>query len=187
MTPAVFLDRDGTLIQEFGYLDRLDRLEFFPYSVDAVRLLNRAGRRVVVVSNQSGIARGLVSETFVEEAHAAIARRLEAGGARVDGFFYCPHHPQAVRDEYRLACECRKPAPGLLHQAARRLDLDLERSGVVGDRWADVGAARAVGARGVLVRTGYGREAEAKPRAGLDADAVTDNLAGAAAWILQHS
>jgi len=78
MTPAVFLDRDGTLIQEFGYLDRLDRLEFFPYSVDAVRLLNRAGRRVVVVSNQSGIARGLVSETFVEEAHAAIARRLEA-------------------------------------------------------------------------------------------------------------
>jgi D-glycero-D-manno-heptose 1,7-bisphosphate phosphatase len=187
MTPAVFLDRDGTLIEEAGYLDTLDRLTFFPFSVDAVRLLNRSGRRVVVISNQSGIGRGLIPEAFVDEAHAFIARRLEAGGARIDAFFYCPHHPKAVREEYRGTCACRKPAPGMLRDAASRLDLDLARSVVVGDRWDDVGAARAAGARGVLVRTGYGRTAESTPRAGLAADAIVDNLAGAAAWILQHS
>ena len=184
MTPAVFLDRDGTLIEEAGYLDRLDRLVFYPFSVDAVRLLNRAGWPVVVISNQSGVGRGLVRDAFVQEAHASIARRLGEGGARVDAFFYCPHHPEATRPEYRLRCECRKPAPGMLRQAASELDLDLARSVVVGDRWEDVGAARAAGARGVLVRTGYGRMAEASPRAALRADATVDNLVAAVAWIL---
>ena len=184
MTPAVFLDRDGTLIEESGYLDRLDRLVFYPFSVDAVRLLNRAGWPVVVISNQSGVGRGLVRDAFVHEAHASITSRLGEGGARVDAFFYCPHHPEAVRPEYRLRCACRKPAPGMLRQAASELDLDLARSVVVGDRWDDVGAARAAGARGVLVRTGYGRMAEASPRAGLSADATVDNLVAAVAWIL---
>ena len=109
MTPAVFLDRDGTLIEESGYLDSLERLVMFPYAVDAVRLLNRAGWRIVVISNQSGIGRGLIRESFVLEAHAHIAKRLVDGGARVDGFFYCPHHPDATLTAYRARCECRAP------------------------------------------------------------------------------
>src|SRR4029450_13700222 len=93
MTRAVFLDRDGTLVEEAGYLDRLDRLVYFPYSVDAVRVLNQAGFAVVVVTNQAGIARGIVQESFVAEAHRAIADRLAAGGARAEGDYHCPHHP----------------------------------------------------------------------------------------------
>src|SRR3954464_13935529 len=100
MTRAVFLDRDGTLIEESGYLERLERMVFFPYSVDAVRSLNRAGFAVVVVTNQAGIARGIVKEPFVAEAHQAITDRLAAGGARIDGYYYCPHYRTGVVTEY---------------------------------------------------------------------------------------
>jgi D-glycero-D-manno-heptose 1,7-bisphosphate phosphatase len=186
MRPAVFLDRDGTLIEESGYLDRLDRLVIYPFTVDAVRLLNRAGWPVVVISNQSGIGRGLLRESFVAEAHAYIGDRLGAGGARIDAFYYCPHHPEATLPAYRMRCECRKPAPGMLLEAARDLDLDLSRSVVVGDRWEDVQAARRAGARGVLVKTGYGRSSVSAPRSGVTADAVADNLAAAVAWILRQ-
>jgi len=187
MTPAVFLDRDGTLIEEAGYLDSLDRLVIYPFSVDAVRLLNRAGFAVIVISNQSGIGRGLVRESFVAEAHTHLAAHLRAGGASLDAFYYCPHHPDATVAAYRQRCECRKPAAGMLTRAAHEHGLDLHRSFVVGDRWDDIGAARAAGARGVLLRTGYGREAERAPREGLAADAIADNLAAAVAWILGQS
>jgi D-glycero-D-manno-heptose 1,7-bisphosphate phosphatase len=186
MIPAVFLDRDGTLIEEAGYLDRLERLAFFPFTVDAVRLLNNAGLAVVIVSNQSGVGRGLVRPAFVAEAHDAIAARLAAGGARIDAFYHCPHHPQASIAEYRLDCECRKPAAGMLRQAANDLNLDLARSFVVGDRLNDVAAARAVGARAILVRTGYGRLAENDSTDATGADGVVDNLAAAASWILRR-
>lgn len=187
MKRAVVLDRDGTLIEEAGYLDRLERLVFFPYSVDAVRLLNQAGIVVVVATNQSGIARGLVEESFIHEAHDCITSRLGAGGARVDGYYYCPHHPDAVREAYRQRCDCRKPAPGLLHRAAEDLEIDLTRSFVVGDRWQDLDAGAAVGARGVLVRTGYGRITEASARPGAAPAAVVDNLIQAVSWILRQS
>lgn len=186
MRPAVFLDRDGTLIEEAGYLDRLERLAFYPYSIDAVRLLNQAGLAVVVATNQSGVARGLVDESFVAEAHAYIATRLAAGGGRVDAFYYCPHHPEAARHEYRQACECRKPAPGMLRRAARDLGLDLSRSYVIGDRWHDLEAGAPDGARGILVRTGYGRITEAAPQSRVAPAAVVDNLIGAVTWILRH-
>jgi D-glycero-D-manno-heptose 1,7-bisphosphate phosphatase len=186
MRPAVFLDRDGTLIEEAGYLDRLERMVFFPYTVDAVRTLNRAGFAVVVVTNQAGIARGIVKEPFVAEAHRAISERLAAGGAHVDGYYYCPHYKTGVVAEYVRACDCRKPGPGMLRTAAADLDLDLSRSFAVGDRWHDVGAAHAVGARGVLVRTGLGcRDAE-RPEPGTEADAIVDTLADAVAWILDQ-
>jgi len=187
MTRAVFLDRDGTLIEESGYLDRLDRLAIYPFAVDTVRLLNRAGFKVIVISNQSGIGRGLIRESFVAEAHAHISASLKAGGASLDAFYYCPHHPDATVAAFRQRCECRKPAAGMLLAAAVEHELDLTRSYVVGDRWDDVGAARAGGASGVLVRTGYGREGEASPRPGLAADLIADNLAGAAAWILRQA
>jgi D-glycero-D-manno-heptose 1,7-bisphosphate phosphatase len=184
MKRAVFLDRDGTLIEEAGYLDRLERMVFFPYSVDAVRVLNQAGFAVIVITNQAGIARGIVREAFVGEAHAHMSRRVEAGGAKIDGFYYCPHYPGGSVEPYGVACECRKPAPGLLRRAAGDLDLDLSGSFVVGDRWHDIAAGQAVGARGVLVRTGLGRREEAAPAPGAAPDAIVDNLADAAAWIL---
>jgi D-glycero-D-manno-heptose 1,7-bisphosphate phosphatase len=185
--PAVFLDRDGTLVEEAGYLDRLERLVFFPYSVDAVRLLNRANLAVVIVTNQAGIARGIFKESFVAEAHRHITERLTAGSARVDGFYYCPHHPEAVIEQYRQSCDCRKPQPGLLRRAAADLDLALDRSFVIGDRWHDLEAGSRVGARGVLVRTGYGRTEEAAPKSGVSPAAIVDNLIEAVSWILQAS
>jgi D-glycero-D-manno-heptose 1,7-bisphosphate phosphatase len=187
MRRAVFLDRDGTLVEEAGYLDRLERLVFFPYTVDAVRVLNRGGFAVVVITNQAGIARGIVKESFVAETHAHIAGTLAAGGARVDGFYYCPHYPDGVVEAYRAACDCRKPQPGLLRRAAQELSLDLPRSFVVGDRWHDVAAGHAVGARGLLVRTGLGRKDEEQPHPGTEPDAIVDNLMDAAAWILLHA
>ena len=183
---AVFLDRDGTLIEESGYLDRLERMVFFPYAVDSVRALNRSGFAVIVVTNQAGIARGIVKEAFVGEAHRAIADRLAAGGARIDAFYYCPHYRTGVLTEYVKECDCRKPRPGMLQRAAEEHGLDLTRSFVVGDRWHDVGAGRAVGARGVLLRTGLGRGEEARSEPGLTADAIVDTLADATAWILDQ-
>ena len=182
---AVFLDRDGTLIKEVGYLDRPERVELFPWTVDAIRALNRAGVRVVMVSNQSGVARGFFDEATVDQVHARIAERLAAGGARVDAYYYCPHHPDGKVAEYARACECRKPGRALVDRAVREFGVDPERSFTVGDRWLDVALARAIGARGILVRTGYGLAEEARPPRGLVADAVVDNLIGAVGWILE--
>lgn len=185
MRRAVFLDRDGTLLEEGNYVDRLDRLVFFPYSIDAVRGLNRAGFAVVVVTNQSGVARGMYSEEFVRESHEYIDRKLKAGGARVDAYYYCPHHPQGSVEALRRDCECRKPKPGQLQRAAADLNLDLARSFAVGDRWKDIEAGEAVGAQGILVRTGYGRDAEsARPPGGAE---VVDNLIQAVTWILRQT
>jgi D-glycero-D-manno-heptose 1,7-bisphosphate phosphatase len=184
---AVFLDRDGTLIEEVGYLDRVERVELYPWTIDAVRSFNRAGFRVVLVSNQSGVARGFFTEAVVDEVHRHMAQLLAAGGARIDAYYYCPHHPDGKVAGYALACDCRKPNPGLVERAVREFGIDPARSFVVGDRWLDVALARRVGARGVLVRTGYGATEEGKPPADLVADAIADNLIGAAGWILKHS
>ena len=185
MRRAVFLDRDGTLLEEANYVSTVERLVFFPFSVDAVRLLNRADFAVVVVTNQAGIARGIVEESFVAEAHAFITARLAEGGAHVDAYYYCPHHPKGIVEEYRRACDCRKPQPGMLKKAAADLGIDLTRSFIVGDKVHDLEAGRAVGARGVLVRTGYGRKEEALPDRRVEPDATVDNLMGAVSWILR--
>ena len=183
---ALFLDRDGTLIEEVGYLDRPERVELYPWSVDAIRALNRAGVRVVLVSNQSGVARGFFSEAVVERVHARIADILAEGGAAIDAYYYCPHHPDGKIAAYARACECRKPGRGLVDRAARVLGVDPGRSFTVGDRWLDVALARAVGARGLLVRTGYGLTEESRPPEGLRADAVVDNLIEAAGWVIRN-
>ena len=186
MRPAIFLDRDGTLNEDVGHLDRLERLTLFPWSLDAVRLLRRAGYAVVVVTNQGGVARGFVAESFVDEVRRVIGRRLAAIGERLDGHYHCPHEPDAPVAAYRRECDCRKPRPGLVHRAARELGLDLPRSVVVGDKWSDVALARAAGTRAVLVRTGYGRSQEQAPPPGLRADAVADTLLDAASWVLRR-
>ena len=187
MRPAAFVDRDGTLLEEAGYLDRLERLVFFPFSIDAVRLLNQANFAVVIVTNQSGIARGMYGEPFVRETHAVIQARMEQGGARVDGFYYCPHHPDATVPEFKRDCGCRKPAPGMLISAGRDLDIDLTRSFSIGDKWTDVAVGAAAGGRGILVRTGYGRSTEASLPKDVKPATVEDNLIAAVAWILRQS
>ena len=181
---AVFLDRDGTIIEEVGYLDRLERVELYPWTIDAIRAFNRAGLAVVMITNQSGIARGFFTEQVVDEVHAHMAAMLAEGGARIDAYYYCPHHPDGKVAGYARACECRKPGRGLVDRAVRELGVDPARSFVVGDRWLDVALARAIGARGVLVRTGYGASVERQRPGDLTADAVVDNLIAAASWIL---
>ena len=184
--PAVFLDRDGTLIEDVGYLDALSRIELFPWTVDALRALNRAGLALVVVTNQSGVARKYFPEGFIDEVHRALDVRLAAGGARIDAYYYCPHHPDGKLPEYARDCDCRKPRRGLVDRAAADLGLDPARSFVVGDKWGDVGLARAVAARALLVRTGTGATEEQRPRPGVAADVIVDNLAAAASWILMQ-
>lgn len=185
MRRAVFLDRDGTVIEEVGYLNRLDRVSFFPWSVDAVRVLGDAGLLVIVVTNQAGVARGYFDEQLVRDTHALIDRRMRDGRARIDGYYYCPHHPDGKVEAFRAACDCRKPRPGLILRAAREHGIDVARSFVVGDRWLDIQAGREAGAATVLVRTGYGLEDDDRPD-GLEADAVADNLMEAAGWILRR-
>jgi len=184
--PAVFLDRDGTIIEERGYLSRLDGIDLFPFTVDAVRLLNRAGLAVVVLTNQSGVARGYVDEAFVQETHRVLGGRVAEGGGRIDAFYYCPHYPDGKVERYRQACECRKPKPGMLLRAAADLSLDLSQSFSVGDRWSDVEAGLAAGARGVLVRTGLGALDADDPRPDLAVSLVAANLMEATSWILRE-
>jgi D-glycero-D-manno-heptose 1,7-bisphosphate phosphatase len=167
---AVFLDRDGTLIEEVGYLDRVERVRLFPWSV--------------LITNQSGVARGFFTEAVVDEVHRHIGKLLAAGGARLDAYYYCPHHRDGKIAQYAFACDCRKPGRGLVDRAARDLNVDAARSFTVGDRWLDVALARNIGGRGILVRTGYGADEERRAPDGLAADAVVNNLVEAASWIL---
>jgi D-glycero-D-manno-heptose 1,7-bisphosphate phosphatase len=181
---AVFLDRDGTIIEEVGYLDRPERVELFPWTIDAVRVLNRAGLAVVLVSNQSGVARGFFTEDVVDAVHQRMADLLAEGGARIDAYYYCPHHPDGKVPPFAQKCDCRKPGRGLVDRAEQEFGIEPARSFVVGDRWLDVALGRAVGAQSVLVRTGYGASEEQKRPADLAADAVVDNLIAASSWIL---
>ena len=183
---GVFLDRDGTIIEEVGYLDRPERVEFYPWTVESVRALNRAGLGVFVVSNQSGVARGFFGDDVVDQVHRRMDEMLEAGGARIDAYYYCPHHPDGSVRELAKVCECRKPARGLVDRAIAEFGVNPESSFVVGDRWLDVGLARTVGARGVLVRTGYGEREERRAPDGAAADAIVDNLIAASSWILSR-
>ena len=152
----MFIDRDGTLTDEVGYVNHPTRLRLLPRSAEAIRRLNAAGVAAVVVTNQAGIARGYFSEAVLDAVTAELVAQLRDAGARLDGIYVCRHHPSEGEPPYRSRCECRKPEPGLIRQAARELDLDLARSVVVGDRPSDLELASVVGAKRVLVLTGYG-------------------------------
>jgi D-glycero-D-manno-heptose 1,7-bisphosphate phosphatase len=153
---AVFLDRDGTINEEVGYLDRLEKLRLIPGAAEAIRLINEGGMKAIVVTNQAGIARGFFDEAFVKAAHAHLGEMLRAEGAFIDGFYYCPHHPMEGRGPYLQNCDCRKPAPGLLVRAAKELSIDLSLSYMVGDTFKDIEAGKRAGVQGILVMTGYG-------------------------------
>jgi len=158
---AVFLDRDGTINIEKDYLHRPEELEFIPGVPQAIRRLNDAGYLVIVVTNQSGVARGYFSLDDVTHLHAHMQRELEQVGAHVDGFYICPHHPEKGEGIYRVACDCRKGAPGMLLQAAHEYGIDTSRSFMIGDKPADIEAGRAAGCTPLLVLTGYGAESAA--------------------------
>jgi D-glycero-D-manno-heptose 1,7-bisphosphate phosphatase len=182
---AVFMDRDGTICEEVGYLDSIERFRLIPRSGAAIRLLNHRGFKAVVVTNQSGVARGYFSEVRLQELHAELSRQLREEGAFLDGIYYCPHHPTEGQEPYRKICDCRKPAAGLLMKAAEDLDLDLTLSYAVGDRLADLECGYRAGAKGVLVLTGYGKEelASQKEKWETQPSFIAGDLYEAVRWI----
>ncbi len=186
MRRAVFIDRDGTISEEVGYVNHVSRYRVFPFAAEAVRALNEAGVLAVLVTNQAGVARGYFREELIGEVHEALADELGRGGARLDAVYYCPHHPSVGESPYRLDCDCRKPRPGLIRRAAEELGVDLGRSWMVGDRYSDTELARNAGVRSAFVLTGYGRgELEHQSHAWAHRpDLVAENLLDAVGKIL---
>jgi D-glycero-D-manno-heptose 1,7-bisphosphate phosphatase len=178
---AVFLDRDGTINEELGYLYRTEDCRFLPGVKDAVKRLNGAGYLVVVVTNQSGIARGYYTEADLDKLHSYMTKEFSVSGAQIDGWYYCPHHPD-FPVEYS-ACDCRKPLPGMMLAASSDLGIDLSSSWMVGDKNADMEAGIAAGCRSILVRTGYGAAEEHTAPSSVIA---VDNLAAAVDFILNN-
>lgn len=184
--PAVFLDRDGTINEQMGYINHISRFHLLPGAARAIGMLNRHKIPVVVVTNQSGLARGYFPESLLGEVHEKMRRLLAAEGAMIDGLYICPHHPEAKEEKYRETCNCRKPKTGLLEQAAAELNIDLSRSFVVGDRWSDLKCGAAIGAEPVLVLTGYGRGdyEYIGPQREVQPAFVAGDLPAAVTWIL---
>lgn len=160
---AVFLDRDGTINVEANYLIHKEDFAFIPGVPQAIKSLKQAGYLVIVVTNQSGVARGYFSEAQVHELHLYIQQQLATIGTAIDGFYICPHHPTSGTGEYTGECECRKGKPGMLLQAAADFGIDLKASYMIGDKAADLEAGIAAGCRSLLVLTGYGRESLCSP------------------------
>jgi len=154
--PGVFLDRDGTVIEERNYLSRPEDVVLLPTAGETIARLNSLGIAVAVVTNQAGIARGYFPESQIAVVHARLDELLAEFGAKIDGYKYCPHHPLAGLGEYRIDCDCRKPKPGMLIRSAAALKIDLTRSLMVGDRLGDLQAGATAGCQSALVRTGYG-------------------------------
>jgi len=187
---AVFLDRDGTINQEVGYLNSAEKLVMIPGAFEAIRRINESGMKAVVITNQAGVAKGLFTEEFVRRINGQIQSLLIDHGALIDRFYYCPHHPSEGVDPYRKICNCRKPEPGLLEQAAADLDIDLSQSYMIGDRYRDIETAHRAGAKGVLVMTGYGEDLmqDAGPDQANDLnkpDYIAKDILEAVNWILK--
>lgn len=157
MNRAIFIDRDGTISEEVGYINHLSRFRLFPYSAAALNQLHKNGYLAIVITNQAGVARGYFSEAMVQEIHQQMKKELETSGARLDAIYYCAHHPSVGEPPYQLDCDCRKPKPGLLLRAAQDYNIDLANSWMVGDRYSDIELAANAGVKSALVLSGYGR------------------------------
>ena len=180
------MDRDGTISTEMGYIDSVEAFELYPYSVQALSALQSLGFKLVVITNQSGVARGLFPESRVVEINNRMQTLLSEAGVTLDGVYYCPHLPEGSVAEYSYKCTCRKPDIGMIKQAAREHTIALEKSVMVGDALSDIACGRNAAIKTILVRTGYGRNVE-KSLKGLSPeeqpDAVVDTLEGAMEWI----
>ena len=155
--PAFFLDLYGTLAEEMGYVNHVSRFHLFPWAAEAINQIRSAGYAAVVATNQAGVARGYFPEEVVRQVSEKLKRELSTAGAPIDAFHYCPHHPRVGESPYKKRCNCRKPKPGMIDRALKELDLKLDGSVVVGDRYTDIEMAHGLGLRGALVMTGYGR------------------------------
>lgn len=185
---AIIMDRDGTLCDEVGYVNHVDRIRLLPRSARAVRAANEAGLQTVVVTNQAGVARGYFAESLVDDVHDRVREMLASEGARLDGIYYCPHHPEVGAPAYRKSCDCRKPRPGMLLRARDEMGIDLASSYMVGDSVRDVEAGHRAGVTTILVLTGYGRgELEYQSHAWpVQPHHVALDLLDAVAWILER-
>ena len=188
MRRAIFLDRDGTVCEEVGYVDLLERIRLIEGSAEAIRRANESGFQTVIVTNQAGVARGRLSEDLVGEAHDRLRELLAADGARLDGIYYCPHHPDVGGERYRKCCDCRKPSPGMLRQARDEMGVDLGSSYLVGDSIRDIEAGHQVGATTILVRTGHGQKQLERPSEDwrIRPDHIAKDLSEAIDWILER-
>jgi len=186
--PAVFIDRDGTINEQLGYINHLSRFVILPGVSEAVRLLNKNNWWAIIVTNQGGLARGYYPMELVDEIHAFLKSSLKEQGAIIDGIFFCPHHPAGVVPEYSTDCDCRKPETGLVDKALEAFDIDMSNSYVVGDRHVDIELASRLNLKGVLVKTGYGQgELEyIIPEKRLKPDHVAEDLLDAVKWILNE-
>jgi D-glycero-D-manno-heptose 1,7-bisphosphate phosphatase len=183
---AVFLDRDGTVNVEVGYLSNLNQLRLIPGAGEAIKRLNGKGLKVVLVTNQSGVARGFFSESFVREAHVLLRKMLLQEGANIDGIYYCPHHPKAGNSHYTKECDCRKPGTGMIDRAAKDLRIDVNKSFVVGDKWSDVELGQRAGASSILVKSGFAQDdiGNVRPDHLSDPDFIAHTITEAVEWIL---
>lgn len=178
---AVFLDRDGTLNVDKGYVHRIEDWEWIPGAIEAIVALKKAGFLVIVITNQAGIARGYYDETDMTNLHTMINEELKEHDATIDGFYHCPHHPEFGKLQ---KCECRKPMPGMIDKARRDFDIDLGSSWLIGDKASDIQAGLAAGVKSILVLTGYGNN----DRALLGDDAIfVTNITAASRYIISHA
>jgi D-glycero-D-manno-heptose 1,7-bisphosphate phosphatase len=186
MRPAVFIDRDGTINEQRGYINHLSQFELLPGVGEAVSLLNENNRLVLIASNQSGVARGYFPIELVHEIHDHMKRELERDNAHIDGIYFCPHHPNGEVLEYKKACRCRKPDTGLIDLARSEFDIDMTRSYVIGDRWLDIAFAHNARLPGILVLTGYGmgEQEYVVPPEGIAPAYLAENLLEAVRWLL---
>lgn len=184
----MFIDRDGTISDEVGYVNHPSRYRVFPYAAQAVRLLNDAGWLAILVTNQAGVARGYFTEEMVGTVHDLLKEVLHRGGARLDAIYYCAHHPSVGEPPYRYECDCRKPKPGLILRAAQEFDINLAESWMIGDRYSDIEMARNAGVRAAFVLSGYGRGEWEYQRAGWkhEPDRVAEDLLEAVRFIINE-
>jgi D-glycero-D-manno-heptose 1,7-bisphosphate phosphatase len=186
--PALFMDRDGTISEEVGYVNHPSRFRVFPYTADAIKLLNDNGWLAIVVTNQAGVARGYFAEDVIVQVHDRLRQDLETASAKLDAIYYCAHHPSVGEPPYRFDCDCRKPKTGLIDRAAADFEIDLERSWMVGDRYGDIELARNAGLHAAFVLSGYGRGEWEFQRGSwkLEPEVVADNLLEAARMIIER-
>ena len=186
---AVFIDRDGTISEEVGYINHASRFRLFPYAAAAIKHLNENGWLAIVTTNQAGVARGYFSEDMIQTVHERMRAELDSAGARLDAIYYCAHHPSVGEPPYRRECDCRKPKPGLIARAAADFDIDLEASWVVGDRYSDVELARNAGVQSMFVMSGYGRGEWEHQRASwtMQPDQTAEDLLEAARLIVSKT
>ena len=186
MRGAVFVDRDGTISNEVGYIRDPDQFQLMPKSAEAVKLIHESGLKIIVITNQAGVAKGFFTEEMVDQVNKKMEKLLSVQGAYLDGIYYCPHHPEGVVESYRKTCDCRKPASGLLEQASREHDIDLTVSYMVGDKLTDMECANKAGVKGILVLTGYGKDVHKKIESlnTKKPEYVEDDLFDAAKWII---